>query len=95
MTNPPDDSRLWQTLDALAQAVSVALYDTESAAVIQHAEGLWAAPYAEFDALAELGWVTLTEDGGHAAYEVTQRGFYWLGRWTGRMAKQEQLSRIA
>lgn len=95
MTNPPDDSRLWQTLDALAHAIQVELYDDESAAVIQHAEGLWAAPYAEFDALAELGWVTLTEDGGHAAYEVTMHGEYWLKRWSIRMARSEQMARIA
>lgn len=94
MTNPPDDARLWESLNALANALSCVLYDDESAAVIQHAEGLWAAPYAEFDALAELGWVVLTEDGGDSAYEVTMRGQYWLRRWSGRMAKR-QLSGIS
>ena len=93
MTNPPDSHRLWQTLDALAHAVAVTLYDDEAAAVIQHADGLWAAPYAEFDALAELGWVVLTEDGGEAAYEVTIRGLYWLGRHSGRMLAEETRQR--
>jgi len=67
VTNPPDDARIWHTLDALAYALNVILYDDDAALVIEHEGGLWATSYAEFDDLTALGWVKLTEDGDQPA----------------------------
>ena len=91
MTNPPDAARIWHTLDALAYALSVALYDDDSAVVIEYeGGGLWATSYAEFDELTALGWVTLTEDLGQPAYSITERGHYWLRRWADRQARPQR-----
>jgi len=91
MTNPPDDARIWHTLDALAYALTVALYDEDSALVIECEGGeMWATSYAEFDDLTALGWVTLIEDLGQTGYTITERGHYWLRRWADRQARHQR-----
>lgn len=90
MTNPPDDARIWHTLDALAYALNVILYDDDAALVIEHEGGLWATSYAEFDDLTALGWVKLIEDLGQTGYSITDRGHYWLRRWTDRQDRAQR-----